>query len=396
MRHSLSSNTVLITLAVLTMITAIGVGYTSSIWFLRGLWGSQEGMQELGLQITPSVLAVSNEFGLPIQDDLRAFSRVAYLQDGQYEYISAIPSLKKQRESVAALHASGWDTERIGWIIVGSRMKAKESEEAARTMSIGSAFKAQAYAMVHGLSASPLLFFRTSIDGHNPIAIYADNVRKGIVGSVSPKGTAYIPMRTNMEKIKFKQESGLNVSLPSEVLVNKKNDFIDSIHSSIAMQFRFNSTNPTLTNTIPKGQVMYLAAHSSQVAMGVREQGDVFKTNVLGVMNKEQGQRHPRKKAFALPDRTIGYEYVLGTTKAHFASPSASEEVCLPSQEYDETLFFCTEGDAAALASSEEIGKEILRHITAEKAQWNGYIPSTYPVSFHGADDSISFFIGGI
>lgn len=384
---------------VIGLLTGLGVvilggGYISSLWFLRGVWEVPAPDIEFGYQYTAVVEHFFSNEGKALENLIRetvgfspdGMSRITYAKSGSSEYVSGIPRLGSQLHATAVLRASGWEPTRIGWVVAATR------GEAAR-LSIWRGIKQEAtMALIHKLPVSPVFFFRSTKEESPLLAAYANRERGGIRGSVSIDSAEFIPQSGKSAPREYVSDEGLFVSLPTTIFKSINNDFLITLEGMLAQTFHFQKTTPSPLSWIPEGEHVYLIAKGEDAAIGTSHRGDVVGIRALASMEKEQGHRHPRKKAFALPDRSIGYEYVPGATKVHFA-PAQGAIDCLPSQEYDEVLFLCGKKEAAGIASSQDVGKQLLEFMDVIAGSWGGYIPGSYPIMFQGSDKSIDIFI---
>lgn len=403
-RFLLSNKAVIGALAAIALVI-MGIGYSSSLWFLRGGWGPLDAETEFGYSNSHEVTkffagqgeSIQNLTTAAIGSDQENFRRIAYLKDESGEYMALIPRFTRQFTTKATLQASGWNVSRIGWIVLASRIN-QPSLPISREYSLWNGIIAEAKAITSGkLPITPLFFFRTQQKDAVPFAVYASGEKGKIHLSASIDGFEYsMPKRSTTSDYKIAGDNKLIVALPSSVLVSISREFIDAIDTSVAEGLRFKKTIPHIFSGLPKGEDIYLLQADNEVAIGVRMRGEEFGNAIQSIMNKEQGQRHPKKRGFALPDRSMGYEYVRGVTNVGFA-PSTNTTNCLPSQKYDETIFLCGKQEAAVLASSEAIGVQLLEFMASTpKGDWRGYVSGEYPIYFFGSNNAIEGWIDGI
>lgn len=401
LRFSSSNKYIVGSLALLTAVVLIS-GYVSSLWFLRGMWGSTPGTVEFGYQnttVTETFLAnqgkeigtiIHNKVGL----DQKFLSRVAYIKDASGEYIALIPSVLGQNMAKASLQASGWNVHRIGWLLMASKADGETSSDIRISTIWGGIIEEAKAAFAHKLPISPMAFFRTQEVDRGSIAIYASNKQDGIYGTASVDSFDFIAS-TQKEDIQKEVPDGnkLIVALPRGFLANMNEEFLGSLEGVVAQLLHFQKTTPRSLSAFPDGESIYMAINSNEVALGSAGQGDVFGNKIVAFMAAEQGQRHPKKKAFVLPDGSIGYEYVRGMANPKFVAQGSSTD-CLPSNGYDETIFLCGKKEAAVVTSAQDIGRQLLDFMTgASTESWRGYVSGEYPLYFSGKDRSIDFFV---
>lgn len=388
-----------------TALAIMAIGYASSLWFLRGIWGPLPAETEFGYSNSHEMANFFAGQGKYIetlatatigfnQQDVR---RIAYIKDESGEYMALIPRFTRQFTTKAALRVSGWNVSRLGWILLANRIN-KASPTQTREYSLWNAVTAEAKAVAYNkLPVSPLFFFRNRQKDASPVAVYASHEKGKLHGSASIDGFEYsMPKRKTETKYKFNGKNNLIVALPSSVVDNLGKEFINAVNTSIAEGLHFQKTNPAILSSLPLGENIYLVQGANSVALGVRMQGEVFGSAIIDFMNKEQGQRHPKKKGFKLPDGSMGYEYVRGATNVGFA-PHTNMANCLPSQQYDENLLLCGKQNAAVIASSQELGTQLLEFMMdTPKGEWRGYVSGEYPIHFSGSDKVVDVWVEGI
>lgn len=386
-------------------IIIMGIGYSSSLWFLRGCWGALPAETEFGYSNSHEVAKFFAGQGKPIQSLATAatgseqenFRRIAYVKDESGEYMTLIPHFSRQFTTKATLRASGWSVSRFGWTLLASRIR-QSSSIPPREHSVWNGIMAEAKAITYGkLPISPVFFFRTQQKDASPVAVYANQEKGRIHVSASIDGFEYsVPKKNTKTDYKIPSDNKLIVALPSSVLGIMSKEFLGAVDTSIADGLHFQKTIPHILSALPKGEDIYLVQGTHGVAIGVHMQGEAFGSAILMLMNKEQGQRHPKKRGFTLPDRSIGYEYVRGATNVGF-EPHTNTTNCLPSRKYDENIFLCGKQEATVLASSEVLGTQLLEFMTSTpKGDWRGYISGEYPTYFSGSNRAIEGWIDGI
>lgn len=374
-------------------------GYSSSLWFLRGIWGNVPATMEFGYQNTADTVNFFSEQGKDIERTIhtilgfqtKSVWRMVYIQDAKGEYVSLIPHPLNTYKVQEALKSSGWEVERVAWIIVAKRSN-KEEPEHPRKHSIWAATLHEGAALAHNLPASPLFFFRSRADKGHSLAAYAARRQEVVYGSASVDSFDFIVSKKRRYEYKDIQHSQeLIVAVPSGIFSNIQKEFLGSLEGSIARALKFQKTTPNIVSSIPTGEGLYITQDKNGAALGIRSQQDTFEQSMIAFMNREQGERHPKKKAFALPDRSLGYEYIRGFANVRF--PSQEDGECTDIHEYDEKLVICKNQKNIVVASSKDIGKTLLEFMGSVHEGWEGYISGEYPLYFMGTDEHITFWI---
>lgn len=381
------------------MLVVVVYGYSSSLWFLRGIWGNLPATTEFGYQNTADAVKFFSGQGKDIEIIIytilgfytKSVWRMTYIQDAKGEYVSFIPHPLSTHAVQEALQDSGWEVERVAWIVVAKRSN-QEVPEHPRTHSIWAATLHEAVALAHNLPASPLFFFRSRADKGHPLAAYAAKQQGVVYGSASIDSFDFgTSKKRSYEYKEIPHSQELIVAVPSGIFLSIQKEFLGSLEGSIARALKFQKTTPNIVSSIPKEQDLYIAKDKNEIGLGAHLQKDTFEHSMIAFMNREQGERHPKKKAFALPDRSLGYEYIRGAANVRFTS--LEDNKCADIHEYDEKLVICKNQKNIVVASSEDIGKTLLGFIDNTHESWRGYISGKYPLYFIGTDNQITFWI---
>lgn len=328
---------------------------TMSLWFLRGVLGSSQGVVEIGYRQDKHVEKMISSTVLPIADSYlrfspNAFSRLVYLQDREVEYIVGIPSIKAQFGEKKALNSAGWNTSRIGWILIGERHinGSVERSQNQRNISFLHGLQAEVSAVFHrGLPANPV-FFSRGIPGfasiENGFAVYGYEKKHELRISLAYDSQQFLKIIDRNTPQVLSEKDALYVSIQSGILRLLPKEFISAITATVDERFHFAKTNPSLLAEISQDSVVGFFAQGTDIAMGVKGDASSFRDSLVKYIQSEQGARHPLRKGFLLPDGTVGHEYVPANPSINFEKIDNTD--CEKIVGYDDQLFVCKDSSA--------------------------------------------------
>ena len=363
---------------------------TASLWFLRGVLGSSQGVVEVGYQQKLSTTKIiDNEFVAMATSYLgfssTIFTRLVYVQDRSWEYIVGIPTLRNQLDVEKPLSDSGWNTSRMGWMIIAKRPLHASVDENnnisnQREVSVLEGFREDFLSVFQQkLTANPLFFIRT-IPGfasiENGMAMYGTLEKQGLHGVLSYSGTRFIGEGSYKVTEKNQDMNTINVSIQRELLSSLPPEFMAALQASLALDFHFAKTSPTVLEGISNSAIGFFS-DSQGGAIGVAAQGDEFVSAFLKYIQSEQGARHPQKKGFLLPDGTVGHEYVPSVPIISFGK--TEDPLCEKAIGYDEQLFMCKDSTSSAtFGTSLHAAQELMKKIKEGDYQVRGSVDGEF------------------
>lgn len=357
-----------------------------SLWFLRGMLGEGPSVFEVGyalLDTTSETIVVrasmtANKYlGISLLD----YSRFVFMQAESREYVVGIPRLSHQLHAGKDLRDHGWNVSRHLWILVASRDVKNldgitvDSED--RRGRIIDGLKREVVAIfLNRLPVSPL-FIASIIPGVGSIAtgvgMYSE-LTQGIIH-------AHIQYDGNqLRGVNWKGVQGINegdgvqfVALSSDKLRFLESKINKEVQATITKKLQFRKTTPDILFALPEGSDVGFFENSDGFAMSVKGDVEEFTRRVVGLLQSEQGARHPTKKGFLLPDGTVGHEYVPSSPSIQFV-PDEDIPGCEKSVGYDDQFFMCKKGEIVSVSISKQVALSALLRVRENKGEWGGQI----------------------
>lgn len=337
------------------------VSACNSLWFLQGLLGDAPGQYLIGYRtsaVTSQVLGkgLLGQVERFIPRVSGEYSRFVYKKDEQGQYIAGVPKLTSQLSIVKRLEAQSWKVRRIGWIVI-----ARNSSTAAMPESrISYAAKNVLHAITVGhLPLNPVSIIQLNVGVENPFSLYAEKNYKGLHLTINKQSADFFRGDSGRMKKNPLLEETTFVALQRDVLPYMPSGFLNAIERKLSDAMRFTKTNPRMLEGFLSKGLVEIAINKDSVAIGVISTDSSPASLVNEWINTEQGTRHPKKKAFSLPDKTLGYEYIPGQSNAYF-SLNKEKNRCLSSENYDENVFLCGKDQVVIFSSDEAIGTQLM------------------------------------
>lgn len=346
-----------------------------SLWFLGYLLGDEPGKYTVGYY---NAFVASNIDMKSIENSKHSFiprisdqySRFVYKKGEDGEYIAGIPRISDQLSVSGTLREQGWESTRIGLIVIAS----KRGKPSVPNYSIGYAIKGTLMAVfLDRLPVRPLLVLRSDAKESAPFSLYVEKNRKGLHGVINTQNSDFL--RVNGRRIK-NESIPVNltyVPIQRDVLQPISDSFLSVVERKISDSMHFKKTHPQLIGGLLDVGPVALAFNGNSAAIGVLSSNTQSATLMTNWINDEHATRHPVKRPFSLPDKTLGYEYIPGVKDAYFNLSKANNN-CLPTEKYDERLFLCGKDQAVALASEEEVGNQLVSLIKDKQMNYRGVI----------------------
>jgi hypothetical protein len=270
----------------------------------------------------------------------------------------------------------GWKTQRFLWILTASRPINGESSidgSSERSLSMLQGFKSQLRAFtIKDLPISPLFLAHLSTKSQlfdQPMSIYGELVSSKVVHIAISYDESFLNFRRRSVDNKD-LKNRLYVSIQSDIFKNIQSQVISSVDDLGARLLRFSKTNPSVFSSLPSHTPIGILLDAENVAIGLKANGEALRSLAKSWAVAEQGARHPQRKAFALPDKTIGYEYVPTLPKVNFESNE--DEQCVAATSYDEQMFFCGKSDVKVVASQDQIGAQLVEYLSSDQNNMSG------------------------
>ncbi len=346
-----------------------------SLWFLTALLGDSPGQYSVGYynsflgssSLAKSLDGVRGEFLPPISD---RYNRFVYKKDVEGEYIVGIPRLSNQLSIMNDLKQGGWEGRRIGLIVIASNRGDFKQPQYSLKHAMG---KALQNIFLKRLPLRPVLVLRVDSIQPEAFSLYAENSRKGlhvVLNTQSSDFSRGVSQRTDKNNV---LDELTYVALQRDVLSYLPSGFEAALERKISESMHFTKTQPRMFKSLLSLGPVSVTVEGDSVAIGLFSSDIRPATLINEWINEEQGTRHPIKKAFALPDKTLGYEYVPGLANAYF-DLNKGKNNCLPTEKYDEHLFLCGKDQSVVLANDQNIGNQLLTFLQDRRMDKRGVI----------------------
>ena len=394
--------------AICASLIAILFVVSTSLWFLRGMLGTSEGLVEFGYGVggqatqkllTGAISGMSESLGVSTLD----YYRFVYTKDRSQEYVVGIPKITAQFKEEGTLEKSGWSVNRMGWIIVASRpvnssIERSIASNSKRDISFISGFQAESIAVfIKGLPVDPIVI-GGSISGlaslDTNVKMYATEKNSVIHLIIEYDGTDIHGISQKNSSTEHMSDTSMFVSIQSDILKKINNQFELSVNANIAKNAHFIKTSPDFISQLPDDSSASFLVDAGQWAVGVSNHGELFKDSIVSFMKNEQGARHLVRRGFQLPDGTIGHEYIASSPTIEF-SPIDSKSGCEKSIGYDEQFFLCSSEDKIAFSLNQNVAEDLVHAMSASGQVVKGDLQaSTIENIFPGTNITSLQFLG--
>jgi hypothetical protein len=156
------------------------------------------------------------------------------------------------------------------------------------------------------------------------------------------------------------------VSLPGEAF-SRLSPAQEQLWSGLLQQkLHFTHTKPAIIAAVAHFSRATVALDGTSAAISVQGDTAAFIQQATTWLQEEDSHSRFVKKAFRLPDKTVGYEDVPGDAQA-VLQPSATDPTCLIPQGNRTTLVLCRDDSHAVLATSTDYAKQFL---TTPRTEW--------------------------
>ncbi len=169
----------------------------------------------------------------------------------------------------------------------------------------------------------------------------------------SPSG-AKISQEKNEE---INQDSGLKFALSSTLLARIPNELQSASLQKIARDVHVTRKQADLTKLIKES--LFIAGQSNASGTGIAMMGDTVKlaSSLQKIVVEEEGYYHPERRAFRLPDGSIGFELRPGEPTAAWTQVNGS---CGRYNGLEHQWWVCNNNSIASLGTSQEMAEHLL------------------------------------
>ncbi len=364
-------------LGALGFLVIAGMG-TYSLWFLHAATDSLPGDYSVGY--THGLIASYPETSEALLGRISVsgtvlgqYASVVYRKGGDGEYLVGVPRLVSQRSVRYVLEKDGWQVRRMGWIIFARKGGGENQQlHILRAMlRMGSAIS------IHRLPFHPIFIAHldTHDDTRQQFSVYVSRQHAGVHAVINTRSSIFFSGSHARIKADSNNIETSYVSIQRDVLQRITPDFLRMLEKEVRHSLGFQKTQPEVASELANiGTVsVALGGGDNDFAIGAFSASGAVADHITAWIAAEQGNRHPAKRAFSLPDRTIAYEYVQGKSNAYF-DLNKEKNSCMPSENYDEKIFLCGEGPATVIATSDTAGKMLLDYMKDAEGRDRGII----------------------
>ena len=332
---------------------------SGSLWFLEELVGRSEGGYTIGysarfVDSNELVKNIKEQHRETIPEILDAYNRVVYRKNQGGEYMAGVPKLSSQFSLTNKLREESWDVHRIGWVVYANKGSGEVSNS---FQAMGNTIAAIFW---ERLPAFPRFIAQVKDTTHESTALYIEEVGSGLHGVVNT-GSDMFSRGVQKRIVKNNGGSELSyVSIQRDILDLLPIGMKTSVENKVSESMHFTKTRPQiLDNLVSIAPSVVVARRGDSFAIGLPSTDERAAKMLHTWIHAEQGTRHPQRRAFSLPDKTLGYEYIPGASNAYFSLNKANNN-CLPSEEYDERLFLCAKDSSVVFSTDEALGSSLL------------------------------------
>ncbi len=349
--------------AALAAVTIIFLTYyiSTSLWFFHGLVESKSPNVTLAItnakpveDFTPHI----NQYILPqdATEATRFLSRYAIGASGDQIVIAGLPRLRDQLRVSDSLLERGWQVKRVGLYIYAENQTARPMTRPSNLIG----YK-QALAQIKNSSTpiSPLGIAQVSqnslpyIDRAYAAIAYWKRGRINIDAALGSREIAKIEQGVISEE---SDNNKLDIAIQSGVLQFAPTEIIIQWEQQAAALFGFKNTTPAILRDL-------VSQDRIAITQGEKEGGEFIAISVDGKpedayakieswLLAEAAYDTPIKKAFRLPDGTLGYEYVPGGIEDESVRGARG---CHSVLQHEKTLWVCITDTRTMLTTDKDI-----------------------------------------
>jgi hypothetical protein len=154
-----------------------------------------------------------------------------------------------------------------------------------------------------------------------------------------------------------------------------------------AESFGFHKTKPKFIESLFQHETIYLGYQSNNPVIVIKNNPQQFIDTAKEWVQDEESYSRPQKRAFQLPDKTLGYEQIPGDPRDVFKyDDNQCQHASWPDLEPNEMLhlWLCENDSQVALARSKETALKAATQAIISDGQWHIHLGSKYAPSLSG------------
>lgn len=295
---------------------------------------------------------------------LPAASHIAYGRSEEGRVLVILPRLGAQRLLRGHLSATGWHTQRLGLIV-----RAWDADQP-RTSVLQALQRSLTHTVLPRLTLYPLLIARADA-GSFPTLTTDTNI-------IGVWRNSHLLVGVTFGQRDF--PSHLSASAPiqqpidvGQLAVGGPGQIVGALTPATRTQWNgwladalaFEHTRPDVLGYLRNQRWIVLSVDSDHIAVGARAP-DGFAGSVRAWVAEEDRYNRLTRRAFRLPDGTIGYEEVPGEHRDVFGTQPDAQG-CVTTAQRTKQLWMCSNEQLAVVATDRPLA---LRQLQAQQAGW--------------------------
>lgn len=287
------------------------------------------------------------------------------ISDG-VEVIIVQPLLRHQWSIGSRLENSGWKVERIGLLVAASRSAGGYNALSVSSM-VDAAYNALAMSLTSNTPLDPSLIASTKLPEG-----YDDEGLITIVGS-SGGGQLKVLIGEDIESLlsakrvkRYAPDDGLYVALPSHIMSLLPLPLQSAWNSALIKRFGFTAISPEMITYLSQFEEMNIRISDEDALIAVVGPLESVMEGVSKWLEEEEGRRKPKRKAFKLPDGTLGYEQVPSQVGDII---QLEEDGCYQAKNSFIKIRVCSSGDRVFISTNEQWIKD-WKSVVLDESGW--------------------------
>lgn len=317
-------------------------------------------------------------------------SKVAALAEGRYSYVTVIkqgsdfefwlrPRLSQQVRAGRQLNQAGWHVERVGlWLAV--KEDAPPTIQPSGLTTAWAGFKAWGRAAIQSDQFTyPAIMLRIAPGklAAIPEGVALMSQKKGqLLAGHYNLGEIWPPERRvalrSPKEVENEERVDLLVALPSSFLSAVPSQLKQEWNHLLEEKLVISHARSTVLEEVPAYASVSVAVQGEDISLAVLDFGNQFKPTVEKWGAQETAYHAPTRRAFRLPDGTLGYESIPGELEA-FLTLAASEAGCEGGRNEILQLWLCRHGNWAAVSRNQALAQKHAAMLAGAQ-DWQVYV----------------------
>ncbi len=365
-----------------------------SLWFLWNLLPSGE----IRLAVDQSNKSIADPLTklLPtrIKDialDPTISSKFAFSKHNNKTTLLAIPShpflFSSHKELTDYFHNKGWSSYHLGLIIV-----AQPENKQGLNSPISAWFRSVRELIKFDRPLHPFFIAEATPDSISfidaPLALISHTKQGGIINVLTAPTEREISENNITQHTQSIKVNELQVAINSQSLRLLPVEMQQQWDVFYAKSLGFIKTKPKIIELLLRHEAIYLSSQDSSPVIAVSNNSQQFINNIKEWVQIEESYSRPQKRAFKLPDKTLGYEQVPGDLRDVFKydDSQCQHASWLTPQSEDNMLhlWLCENDNQVALAQNKEAALKAATQPILLDDQWHIYLGPQYAPSLSG------------